>query len=503
MDVKSFLKKLKSQDPRLTKAIASIATAVDKRGAPARALLVGGFVRDVLLGLHPKDADVEVFGVAPEDLEALATKLFGEHIDAVGKSFGVLKVFLGDGFEMDITLPRRESKAGRGHKGFLIDSDPFLSVEEAARRRDFTVNAISADPLTGEILDPFHGLKDLEKRVLRVVDPEHFVEDPLRVYRAVQFSARFGCSIEKKSFALMKKMVARGDLAELTKERVSEEIRKLLLKSPKPSVGFELMRSLGILKKYYPELNVLARTPQEPEWHPEGDVWIHTMMVLDEAAKIIRRDDAPPTDDEKLQLMVGALCHDLGKASTTGPGEKHGIPRIRSLGHEAAGEEPTRTLLSRWAFGEAIERAAILSATEHMHPSNLFRAREANTLTEAQYVNSVRKLLRRIQPLDWRVFLAVTEADHRGRGFAGLDTEPYEMGIKFADAVRKFQLEDEAKKTLIQGRDIITFSKKLGKKLKPGPRFGEIIAQIESLRDAGAIKTRKEALEKLKELLKA
>jgi len=503
-----LLKRWQKQEPRLVDAVTKIAERVAGcppnkkfKNTPPRALLVGGCVRDLMLDLKPKDADVEIFGVTPDEVERLTVELFGKHVDAVGKSFGVLKVFLGDGYEIDVTLPRRESKAGWGHRGFKIASDPGLSLEDAARRRDFTFNAISLDPLTGELIDPFNGQDDLKDRLLRVVDAKHFPEDPLRVYRAVQFAARFNGEIDPASFKLMRKMVERGDLEELSKERVGGEIKKLLLKAPKPSVGFELARELDVIGKYYPELAIMKQTPQEPDWHPEGDVWIHTLMVVDEAAKIIRRDEKIFNEEEKLQLMLGALCHDLGKPSTTAPGEKKGIPRIRSLGHEAAGGIPTQTLLDKWAFGERAEHAAVTIATEHMHPLNFYFMLQRGVITEEQYANTVRKLIRRIQPLNWRVFLAACEADHRGRGFEGLDTDPYEIGKTFAAAVKKHELDIEAKKTLVQGRDILDLAAKLGVDVKPGPQFGELISQIEALRDEGTIKTREEGLEKLKELL--
>ena len=466
------------------------------------AWVVGGFVRDLLLGLQPKDADIEVFGVSPEDLTKIVTDLFGDHVDAVGESFGVLKVFLGDGFEIDVALPRRESKAGRGHKGFLIDSDPGLSPIDAGKRRDFTVNAISFNPVSGELFDPFDGVKDLEAKILRVVDATHFVEDPLRVYRAIQFSARFHLTPDVHSFALMKNMVAEGALEELSVERVTDEIRKLLLKAPQPSVGFNLARELGVVAKYYPELEVLKHTPQEPEWHPEGDVWIHTMMVIDAAATIIRRDAHLFTDEERLWVMLGALCHDLGKPATTAPGEKHGVPRLRSLGHEAAGKEPAMALISKWAFGSAAEQAAIAIATQHMLPFDHWKRFEEHSITKDQYINAIRKLIRRIYPTPWRVYLAATEADRRGRLFPNVDTEPYEPGILFSETVERYGLEEQAKTTLIQGRDIMTMAKSLGVSIKPGKRFGEIIEKIEAMRDQGIIKTKEEGLEKLKEILK-
>jgi tRNA nucleotidyltransferase (CCA-adding enzyme) len=355
------------QAAALTDAVHSLARAVadlppDPRFSQRpRAFLVGGCVRDALLGQPSKDADMEIYGVAPDTLERLAHTLFAD-VDAVGQSFAVLKAFV-EGGDLDLAIPRRERKAGRGHTGFFIESDPDLSFEEACRRRDFTVNALLLDPLTGALIDPFHGQEDLSRKQLRVVDTSFFSDDPLRVYRAVQFASRFGFFIEPTSLALLVSMVERGDLAELSAERVTDELRKLLLQSEAPSIGCALLRELGIVARTYPELEALAHTPQEPEWHPEGDVWTHTLLALDHAATLIRRE--PFNEAQALGVMLGTLCHDLGKPATTAMGEKDGMLRLRSLGHEEAGVAPTRSLLARWTFGDEALTAAIACAKEH------------------------------------------------------------------------------------------------------------------------------------------
>ncbi|MDO8583927.1 MAG: HD domain-containing protein [bacterium] len=477
---------------RLAKAVAALPE--DETMKP-RALFVGGFVRDALLKHVSKDADMEVYGVAPQVLEDLLVTLFSGRVIRAGKAFGVLKIPLGEGLDLDVAIPRRETKNGSGHTGFLIDSDPTMSLKDAARRRDFTINAIAVDPLTHELIDPYDGKQDLENSRLCVVDPDTFVEDPLRVYRAIQFAARFDLKVEQASFNIMQLMVERGDLDELSKERVSDEIKKLLLKSPTPSRGFELMKDLGMIERYYPELAVLERTPQEPEWHPEGNVWIHTLMVLDVAAMIIRQENRNFSEQEKLQVMIGALCHDLGKPATTRLGEKHGIPRIRSLGHEEAGVEPTKNLCEKWAFSQDICLAATISASQHLKPSAFSRQALAQDLTVEQYANAVRKLLRKIYPVSWRVLLAIAESDSRGRSLPGADTEPYREGELFEKIVKEHAFDEEPKQTLIHGRDL----EELG--IKPGPEMGAYIRLIEDLRDQGILKTRDEALTYLKKRL--
>jgi tRNA nucleotidyltransferase (CCA-adding enzyme) len=489
------------QDPRLLEAARKVTKAVPK------AALVGGFVRDALLGIKSKDADLETYGVTAEELEKILNKLFKGKVETVGRSFGIYKVSLGDGLDLDVAIPRTESKTGPGHKGFVVEGDPELDPKEAARRRDFTINAMAADPKTGELFDPFNGREDLEKHLLRIVDATTFVDDPLRVYRGIQFAARFDLKIDGATLELMRLMVSRGDLDELSKERVTDELKKLFLKAPRPSVGFELMRTLGLIRRSYPELHALIDTPQEPEWHPEGDVWIHTMMVIDQAARIAKRKTQNAksdltsyvlhfTEEEQLQILVGALCHDLGKPSTTHMGEKGGIPRIRSMGHEEAGEKPAEDLLNRWSFSTSVKFAAMMCAKEHLKPGMLARQFATGTLTEEHYVNAIRKLIKRIQPLNWRVYLAVSEADARGRAFPGIDIGPYPPGLIFRQTVLEHQLDEEGIKPLLSGRDLLPFG------VKPGPELGKILAEVEQQRDENKIRTRKQALEYVAKLLK-
>ncbi len=487
--------RLFAQDRDLLEAVQKLAAAVselprdsDYPGTEPRALLVGGFVRDAVLGLEPKDADIEVYGVAPKRLEQLLDRLFLGRVNAVGRAFGVFKVNVDEGLEFDVAVPRRESKTGRGHKGFEVYGDPGMTIEDAARRRDFTINALAADPLTGEIFDPSGGIDDLRRGILRVTDPERFQDDPLRVYRALQFAARLDLTPDVRSRELLREMVLRGDLDELPKERVTEEVRKLLTKAERPSNGFELARELGVIKREYPELQAFIDCPQEAEWHPEGDVWIHTMMALDEAAKIIRQPHRNFTEDENIQVMLGVLCHDLGKPATTAQADG----RTRSHGHSEAGAEPTKTLCSKWTFSRDHVAAVVAIAKEHMKPALYARAYEAGEMNDASYVNAVRRLLKRIHPTSWRVLIAAAEADSRGRAIPGADTEPYAAGERFARAVRTNRLDEAPAKPLIQGRDLLALG------LKSGPGLGEIIRRVEDARDRGEVKTRDEALEWLK-----
>src|SRR5688572_10411812 len=278
---------------------AEIARAMQKRGG--RALIVGGWVRDRLLystadlkvgttaeledlkvgttaedlkvgtAAEPKDIDMEVFGIPAVELPQLLEP-FGR-VEPIGQSFPVYKIG-----SIDIGLPRRESKAGRGHKGFVVEGDPSMSIEEAARRRDFTVNAISWDPLTGEYIYPLSARRDLETKTLRAVDPHTFGDDSLRVLRAIQFAARFEMTLDEQTRELCRSI----PLDDLPAERIWGEIEKLLLKAARPSRGFTLALDLGVIDRVLPEMRPLVGCEQEPEWHPEGDVWTHTLMVIDE-----------------------------------------------------------------------------------------------------------------------------------------------------------------------------------------------------------------------------
>ena len=250
--------------------VLAIARAVAAEGG--RALLVGGWVRDRRLGRTSKDLDLEVFGVPADRLKALVSA-FGR-IDVVGESFAVIKIG-----NVDVSLPRRESKTGVGHRGFEVQGDPWLSYEDAARRRDFTINAMSEDPLTGERIDPFGGERDLEARTLRMVDRRTFPEDSLRVLRALQFAARFQLSIDPDTADVCRSI----PLDDLPAERVWGEFEKLLLQAERPSIGLSLGWHLGVVQRLLPELAPLSTCPQDPEWHPEGDVWTHTLLVVDQA----------------------------------------------------------------------------------------------------------------------------------------------------------------------------------------------------------------------------
>ena len=299
-----------------TKLARAIAEAVSAHGGVC--YYVGGYVRDALLGIENKDIDMEVHGVSPSVLEDIL-KNFGEVI-TIGASFGIYNL---KGCSLDIAMPRKETARGTGHRDFDVVVDPFIGTEKAALRRDFTINALMQNVLTGEITDHFGGRADLEKGVIRHVNDSSFAEDPLRVLRAAQFAARFDFEIAEETVELCSSM----DLTALSKERIETELEKALLKADKPSVFFEILRKMNQLDYWFKELKDVIGVPQNPQFHAEGDVWTHTMMVLDQAAKY--RDKA----ENPKGFMLAALCHDYGKAVCTQVVDG----RIRSIGHETEG----------------------------------------------------------------------------------------------------------------------------------------------------------------------
>lgn len=328
----------------------AIARQAEKLGG--RVYYVGGFVRDRLRGSRSKDVDIEVHGITPEALEGILDSL-GERTEQ-GASFGIYGL---KHCELDIAMPRQEQASGRGHRDFSVFVDPFLGTEKAAMRRDFTINAMMEDVLTGEVADHFGGREDLRRGILRHVNSHSFIEDPLRVLRAAQFAARFGFTPAEETVTLCASM----DLTVLARERVMAELEKALLKAHRPSVFFEVLRRMGQLGDWFREVEALIGVPQDPRFHPEGDVWNHTMLVLDEAAKL------RPQAKEPLGLMLAALCHDLGKKETI----QMENGRIRALGHEAAGIPLTQALLSRLTGERKLQSYVTNMVLLHMRPNLL------------------------------------------------------------------------------------------------------------------------------------
>lgn len=436
----------------------AIAGAVREVGG--RALIVGGWVRDRLMGRTSKDVDLEVYGLPAARLRTLLERV--GPVNAVGESFTVFKVA-----SIDVALPRRESKVGRGHKGFEVQGDPDLSSIEAARRRDFTINAISWDPLTDTYEDPFDGRRDIERRLLKAVDLSTFGEDSLRVLRAIQFAARFEFTLDPDTDALCRRI----PLDDLPSERIWSEIEKLLLQAARPSAGFDLALRLGVIDTLFPELKALVGCPQEPEWHPEGDVWVHTLMVIDQART--RIDDLPPP--QQIAVMLGAVCHDLGKPPTTAFVDG----RIRSIDHEQAGVEPATALLDRLnvhTIGGFDVRRQVLGITAHHLKPGMF-GMSKTPVSDGAY----RRLALKV---DLELLARLAKSDCMGRG-GGFDCSSMD---RFLERARQLGVEHAAPAPLLLGRHLLALG------VKPGPRMGQLLRAVYEQQLDGSVGTVEEGL---------
>ena len=342
--------------------------------------LVGGGVRDKLLGLTIKDRDWVVVGSTPEAMIA-------QGFQAVGKDF---PVFLHPKTHEEYALARTERKTAPGYKGFVVHAAPNVTLEEDLARRDLTINAI-AQAEDGSLIDPFHGQDDLKNKVLRHVSPA-FVEDPVRVLRIARFAARFGFTIADETLILIKNMVAAKELDYLVPERVWQELEKALA-TTQPSLFFMALREAGALKSLFPEVDRLFGVPQVPKWHPEVDTGVHVMMVIDQAAKL--------TDD--IAVRFAALCHDLGKGTT--PADI--LPQHN--GHEARSIKLTQTLCQRIRVPKDIETLALKVAEYHTHVHLLFELRPATILEVLEALDAFRR------PERFEQYLLAGEADFRGR----------------------------------------------------------------------------------------
>lgn len=450
------------------------------RDAGGQAMLVGGCVRDELMGIQAKDWDLEVYGVQPDDLRAILEEASDEMpLNVVGAAFSVYKI----GHHIDVSIPRRERKAGRGHRGFVIEGDPDMSYREACSRRDFTVNAILKNPLTGDVVDPFDGRADIEAKVLRHVSDATFGEDSLRVLRAAQFAARLKFDIDPKTVELCKEI----DLSDLPKERVWGELEKILLLAEEPSTGLKWLYEFGATAKVLPELETLVGVPQEPEWHPEGDVDVHTMMVADEARKLI--DELPY--EKKVTVMLAALAHDLGKPPTT----KFFDGRWRSHSHDEAGVEPTISFLDRLGIytinGFDVREQVIQLVRYHLKPGEFYKANSKQPIGDGAF----RRLARKVEP---DLLYRVAKADSLGRYPDGDRTKMIfgsEAQEWFIERVRELNIEQKPPEPILLGRHLI------GLGLEPSRLFKTILDAVYEMQLDGKVATLDQAIGEARNIL--
>lgn len=401
------------------------------RDAGGRPLLVGGCVRDALMQVPVLDVDIEVYGLGTRQVEAALRKEFG--IITVGAAFGVTKL---KDFPVDVSVPRRENRTGAKHTDFDVQADPTMTPKDAAERRDFTLNAIMWDPFTGEILDPWGGVADLKAKRLRHVS-DKFAEDPLRVLRAMQFAARFEFSVAPETVALCATLTQ----ADLPPERLMEEWTKLLLRGRKPSVGLAFLKDCG-WTKFYPELHAIIGVPQDPEWHPEGDVWSHTLHCLDAFARGRVGDR-----DEDLIVGLAVLLHDLGKATRTKVEPHDG--RIHSYGHEEAGVPLAEKFLAQVTRETKLLESVLPLVRWHAQPHELFRAKAGDA--------AVRRLATKVLRIDR--LIRVDLADRQGRPplWPG---EASPQGLWLAERAAALKVAASAPKRIVLGRHLIAMGHK-------------------------------------------
>ncbi len=458
----------------LPKIIETISKRLQKHNA--KAIIVGGSVRDHFLKLPIKDYDIEVYGLdSIGQLEKILVQ-FGS-VNLVGKSFGVVK-FVHDNEEYDFSFPRLESKVAKGHRGFEVQVDGKMDFETAAKRRDFTINAMGYDIEEKSFLDPFNAQEDMKNKILQHIDDTSFVEDPLRVYRAIQFSARFEYALAEETKKLCKDIVAKGMLEELPKERVYEEFKKLFLKAKKPSLGFELMRGLGVLQ-YFPELQAIIDVPQDPKWHPEGDVWTHTMMTLDAMqTEILHSSLFTLHSKDKLRLLFAILCHDLGKATTTTIDDDG---RIRAIGHEVEGLELTKSFMYRLTSEHDFIESILPLVEHHLKPSQFYKNGAKN--------KAIRRLATKVNIEE---LVIVAKADFLGRTTKESLEGNYKAGEWLLEKAKDLKVQNRPLDNLLQGRDLIALG------LDPSPEFKMILDEVYELQMEGNICTKEEALDYVK-----
>ena len=445
-------------------SVLSIMEELGKRGY--KALIIGGAVRDALLGIEPKDIDVEVYKISYSDLSDFLAK-FGK-VDLVGKTFGVIKFTprLGN-MQYDFSIPRKENKIGVGHTEFQVTFDKNMTIAEASARRDFTFNAIAYDPIENKIYDYFGGVKDLGNKIIRHTS-NAFVEDELRILRAMQFQARFDFTIAPETISLMREMLKTNDFDDLSKERIYEEWLKWASKGIKHDLIFKFMRDTGLINKY-PELKLLKECPQDKIYHPEGDVEIHTTMTLFEMDKLISRDGI--SGEEKVILVMSILLHDISKPETTKKEMKRGRMTITSHGHEALGGEKSKVFLEKLGFPEHI-----ITPVSNLVANHLSGVTISTIPSRSGKLKAVKKLSRRLYPTHINQLLYVMDADNLGRGG---ERKEATGRVEIVELSKEADVQNKPLKYILMGRHLIDLG------LSPSPKFREILQKSYEAQENG------------------
>lgn len=442
------------ENPALGEPLRQIEELIRRAGG--RTWLVGGCVRDLLLGRQPRDLDLEIFGIPPGQIHALLAEHFS--VQFVGKAFAVFKL---QGAPIDISIPSRRLGDSASVPGLLRQSDPHMDIDEALARRDFTMNSIAWDPDTLELRDPFNGRDDLAARRLRHTS-DRFAEDPLRVLRGMQLAARFELTAAPETVALCKTLTQDGQPG----ERLWEEWKKLILQGIRPSLGLRFLSDCDWLR-FYPELAALQGCPQDPTWHPEGDVWTHTLHCLDWFAR-----ERTGNQEDDLIVGLGVLCHDFGKPATT----KEEFGHITSRGHEPEGEVPTRSFLARLTNQEDLVNEVTTLVLCHLRPRALFDARASDS--------AVRRLARQVRRIDRLV--RVARADHAGRPPKPFDGFP--AGEWLLEQARRLAVDVQAPAPIVMGRHLLDLG------VQPGPEMGRLLEECYEAQLDGVFSTLDEGL---------
>lgn len=461
--------KLSELDKVVPQALSHFACAIRNEGGTA--FLVGGCVRDIFLGIPAKDFDVEVHGMSLDCIEKTLQDIQFNYSE-VGKHFGILKATSPDKVDFDISIPRREKKSGIGHKDFTIEIDPNLTMKEACRRRDFTINALMLDMLTGEVHDFFYGMDDMQCNILRAVDPKTFVEDPLRAMRALQFVSRFNLNVHPDSFKVIQKIVKSGELNALPKERLQGEWKKLLL-SKNPTAGLELAKKLGILAQLWPNLTTLSLIPQDPMHHPEGDVWQHTVLAVAAAAELL--SSTTFTEEQKWVIMLSVLLHDLGKLNYT----KIHFGKITAHEHEKSSIILARQFLDSIGASISIKDKVRCIIGEHMFPASIPAGKKPSA-------GAIRRLAARLHPATIEELAVVVNSDGLGR----LQKIEDCLGNYLLEEAKELEVHVTKPKHAITGQEFLNMG------VPQGKIIGRLIQIADGLHDMQGL-TKEETIAKM------
>lgn len=409
-----------------------------------RVFLVGGAVRDLFLGLAIKDLDCEIHNLSIDQLETIL-KTVGP-VSLVGKIYGVLRVH---NLDVDWSVPRKDA-GGRKPK---VEFDVYLTIEQAFRRRDLTMNAMGIDLKTFELIDPFNGLEDLNNKILRTPDAELFVEDPLRFYRVMQFIGRFEMFPDNELNQLCKTMNLNG----VSKERIAIEFEKLFLKSKRPSLGIRWLYEIGRLSEILPELAATVGIKQNNNYHPEGDVFEHTMQAVD-AAAVLEYE----SQHDKLTVIFATLCHDLGKVDTTEIMDG----KITSYGHDESGMEPTKKLMKRITLKIELMETVEKLVRYHMAPIQF--------VDQNASLSAYKKLAKKLYPqTNLQLLAKVSLADKRGRNDTSHEPLKYDIPQvdEFLKKAEKARVQLAPEPPVLQGKDLLDV-------MSPGPQMGAVLDRI-------------------------